>query len=467
LPDQSVNSAADIHKFELGGDYFLIDPASGAVHVADKEVFEHLDNPENDEIQAELDELREAGLLFSEDDCHEYAETSVDAPLKALCLHVSHDCNLQCGYCFADSAVRERSVMSVGTAKAAIDFMVANSGERTELEADFFGGEPLMAWETVVACVDYARSVERETGKHFRFTVTTNGLLLDDGKIDYINREMSNCVLSLDGRKAVNDRIRPAKNGRGSFDLVIPKFRKLVAGRDKRDFTDWYVRGTFTAYNLDFAEDVIEMARLGFRHVSIEPVTASPEADYAIKPEHIPVIFEQYERLYRLIRDGELTASEYCDSEQLPPNSDGQCRVKQELPVNFFHFNVDLSGGPCVIRRLRGCGCGNEYLAVTPSGDMYPCHRFVGDERQNMGKVTDKSLNTEIKEYFTKTHIYSKTDCSGCWARFYCSGGCNASSYESFGDCRKTDSESVECLMMKKRLECAIALSALKATKNS
>jgi uncharacterized protein len=431
-----VKSKGNIHKFELGGDYFIIDPASGAVHIADKQAYDFIDkfdrnSPPNCRISSELYNLYKQGLLFSEDDCQSYAETSVDAPLKALCLHVSHDCNLRCGYCFAQSYI-ERKSMTPETAIAAIDFMVAHSGERTELEADFFGGEPLLAWETVIKTVEYARSNEDRWGKRFRFTLTTNGLLLDDEKIDYINREMSNCVLSLDGREAVNDRIRPTVNGKGSFGLVIDKFRRLVKSRT----TDCYIRGTFTAYNLDFAEDVIEMARLGFKDVSIEPVTCYDNSPFAIKHEHIEQIYEQYDRLYGLIKSG-------------------------ELDINFFHFNVDLSGGPCVIRRLRGCGCGNEYLAVTPSGDVYPCHRFAGDCKWNMGRV-DEILDIDIKKYFTKTHIYSKSDCPDCWARFYCSGGCNASSYECFGDVRKTDSNSVECLMMKKRLECAIALNALK-----
>jgi len=452
-----VNGKGEIHKYELGGDYFIVDPASGCVHIADESAFHAqltVDNGQltvngcSDECEREFRELFEAGLLFSQDDCEQYAETSVEAPLKALCLHVSHDCNLKCKYCFADSVVQEKSIMSVETAKAAIDFMVENSGDRVDLEADFFGGEPLMAWDTVVATVEYARSIEH---KNFRFTMTTNGLLLDDEKIAYINKEMSNCVLSLDGRKSVNDRIRPTKSGAGSFDLVIDRFKQLYHSRAG----ECYVRGTFTAYNLDFAEDVIELARLGFRNISIEPVTCYNDADYAIKPEHLPQIFENYERLYELIRDG-------------------------QLDVNFFHFNVDLSGGPCVIRRLRGCGCGNDYMAVSPDGKFYPCHRFVGDERWNMGEspvLWDTPFCERghgIKEYFTKTHIYSKSGCSGksaeggktgsaCWARFYCSGGCNASSYECFGDCRVTDSDSVECLMMKKRLECGIGLNALKS----
>jgi uncharacterized protein len=447
----------NIHKFELDGDYFIIDPSSGAVHIADAETFRVLDgltreslveNAQKSEIHAELYNLYKDGLLFSEDDSEfrKFAETSVTAPLKALCLHVSHDCNLRCRYCFAKDGTYggNASTMTVETAVAALDFMVANSGGRVDLEADFFGGEPLMAWDTVTAAVKYARENESKWGKRFRFTITTNGLLLNDEKIRFINDEMSNCVLSLDGRKAVNDKARPTKNGTGSFDLVLDNFRKLTRSRTKPGFTDCYVRGTFTAYNLDFAEDIVEMSRLGFRDVSIEPVTVAvnadlPPPDYAIFPVHVPQIYEQYERLFRLVKSG-------------------------EQDINFFHFNVDLSGGACVIRRLRGCGCGNDYMAVSPDGDVYPCHRFVGNDEWVMGNVRDGVVNVGVKEYFTKTHIYSKSDCAGCWARFYCSGGCNASSYDSHGDCRVTKSDSVECLMMKKRLECAIALGALKIT---
>ena len=438
-----------MHKFSLGGDYFVVDPASGAVHIADKQAFDLLDKVKPSIFDryeglpggcySELYALYKAGLLFSKDDCQEYAETSIDAPLKALCLHVSHDCNLRCAYCFAKDGTYggECSAMSPETAIAALDFLVEHSGERTELEADFFGGEPLMAWETVTAAVNYARANEHKWKKHFRFTITTNGLLLDDEKISYINAQMSNCVLSLDGRKAVNDRVRPTPSGSGSFDLIINKFKQLVDSRTKPEFTDWYVRGTFTAYNLDFSEDVIELAQLGFRNISLEPVTSDSNRPYAIKLEHLPKINEQYERIYQLIKS-------------------------KKIDINFFHFNVDLTGGACVIRRLRGCGCGNEYLAVTPSGDFCPCHRFAGIPQWNMGNISDKTLDADIKKYFTKTHIYGKSNCPECWARFYCSGGCNASSYEQFGDCRKTDSDSAECLMMKKRLECAIALNALK-----
>ncbi|MCL2070951.1 MAG: thioether cross-link-forming SCIFF peptide maturase [Oscillospiraceae bacterium] len=448
---------SNLHKFSLAGNYFVIDPASGAVHIADKQAFDLLDKVKPSFFErysgidggcySELYNLYKDGLLFSEDSRYNYqsyAETAVDAPLKALCLHVSHDCNLKCEYCFADSFVNqaeccgESSQMSVETAKQAIELLVRESGERVVLEADFFGGEPLMAWETVTAAVDYARANESKWGKTFRFTITTNGLLLDDDKIAYINEQMSNCVLSLDGRKSVNDRVRPAHNGKGSFDLVIDKYKKLIQSRTKPGFTDCYVRGTFTAYNLDFSEDVIELARLGFENVSIEPVTAAADdLPYAIRREHLPQIYKQYERLFRLIKS-------------------------RRLKVNFFHFNIDLKGGPCVIRRLRGCGCGNEYLAVAPSGRIYPCHRFAENDRWHMGGVSIGPHEIDIKKYFAKTHIYSKTDCPDCWARFYCSGGCNASSYEVYSDCRVTASDSVECLMMKKRLECAIALNALK-----
>ena len=472
-------SLPKIHKFELDGDCFIIDPASGAVHIADQTAFNELDSfspytkPVNS-AQRELLALYEQGLLFSAEDCREYAQTHVDAPLKAFCLHVSHDCNLRCGYCFAkellpneaihlpqrehdtaakellpNETIREHTYMTPEVGIAALEMLVANSGEREFLEADFFGGEPTLpgAWETVVAVVKYARANEARWGKKFDFTVTTNGLLLDDSKIDFINAEMSNCVLSLDGRKAVNDRMRPTLGDTGTFDTVVPKFTELLKSRIKEGRTDCFVRGTFTAHNLDFAEDVLELARLGFKNISLEPVSSCPtecdshtpdrdenlhsaQPDYAIRPEHVPQVCAEYERLFRLMKS-------------------------RELDVNFFHFNIDLTGGPCVIRRLRGCGAGNEYLAVAPDGAMFPCHRFVGDERWR--------ITAQVKDYFSKTHIYSKSDCPDCWARFYCSGGCNAASYECFGDCRKTDSNSVDCLLMKKRLECAIALSALRS----
>jgi len=416
----------NIHRFEQGGGFFVIDPPSGAVHVTDKTAYD---------IVGEVDELYKNGLLYSEDTFARFAEDCKSAPLKALCLHVSHDCNLQCEYCFAEAGNYggKREVMSPETAIRALEYLVRNSGDKPELEADFFGGEPLTAWETVTAAVNYARSKEREWGKRFRFTVTTNGILLDDEKADFINREMSNCVLSLDGREAINDAMR----GKGVYAAVVPKFQKLVRERNKPGFTDYYIRGTFTAKNLDFAEDVVEIARLGFKNISLEPVTADEKRDYALKKEHVPEIRAEYDRLFTLIKEG--------------------------LGVNFFHFNIALNGGPCVIRRLRGCGCGVEYAAVAPDGGVYPCHRFVGDKKWLMGNIANSSgISENIRDYFIKTHIYSKRDCPECWARFYCSGGCNALSYENYGDCRNTDCESAECLLMKKRLECAIAYNAAK-----
>jgi len=424
-----------IHRFKQGGDCFIIDPPSGAVHSADEDAYE---------LIGEINELYKKGLLFSGDNYAKYAEAP--ALPKALCLNVSHDCNLACEYCFAAGSSGtdaiyggERGVMPPETAIKAVDFLVRNSGDRPELEADFFGGEPLMAWETVTAAVDYARSKEAEWGKRFRFTVTTNGILLDGEKTDYINREMSNCVLSLDGREAVNDLMR----GKGVYAEVLPKFRKLVRARlenNKPGFTDYYIRGTYTAYNLDFADDFAELARLGFKNISLEPVTAPVISDkslpFAIKKEHIGRICNEYDRLFDIIKSGKCGGA------------------------NFFHFNAALDGGPCIIRRLRGCGCGGEYAAVSPDGGVYPCHRFIGDPKWLMGNVnTGDTLNPEIRGYFTKTHIYSKTRCRDCWARFYCSGGCNALSYANYGDVRITDPDSVECTLMKKRLECAIALN--------
>jgi len=423
----------------------VIDPASGAVHVTDKDAYDLLGEltpplTENDprynaEVYAEIYELYKKGLLFSEDGCRNFAEEARSAPMKALCLHVSHDCNLACEYCFAESGNYggERGIMPPDVAIKAIDFLVKNSGDRAELEADFFGGEPLMAWDTVTAAVSYARANEAAWGKRFRFTITTNGLLLDDEKTDYINREMSNCVLSLDGREEINDAMR----GKGVYAAVVPKFRKLVQSRNKPGFTDYYVRGTFTTLNSDFCEDVIELVRLGFRNVSLEPATGDAFR-YAIKDKHVGRICAEYDRLYDLIADGSDDVN----------------------GVNFFHFNVDLRGGPCVIRRLRGCGCGNEYAAVAPNGDLYPCHRFVGEADWLMGSVNGGVLNEAVRDYFIKTHIYSKSDCPDCWARFYCSGGCNATCFASYGDARITRSAGVECMLMKKRLECALAINS-------
>lgn len=452
-----------IHRFRQGENYFVLDVASGGVHMVDRMAYDligALEPPLGERLSdsvigalgeypaeelrlcyAEIYELYRNGMLFSTDDYRKYAEMSIKAPIKALCLHVSHDCNLRCRYCFAQTGDfgTGRKIMTPETGKKAIDFLIERSAGRENLELDFFGGEPLMAWDTVTAVVDYARSVEQKYKKNFRFTITTNGLLLDDEKIDYINREMSNCVLSLDGRREVNDRIRLTPNGKGCYDALIPKYQKLVRERTRPGRTDYYVRGTFTKENLDFVEDVLHIASLGFSQLSVEPVTAPLEEPYAITEADLPEIFRNYDRLYDIMAEGVLR--------------DGK------KPFNFFHYMIDLKQGPCAVKRLRGCGCGNEYVAVTPDGEIYPCHQFVGMERWKLGNLSDGTLDAEIMEYFAKTHIYSKRDCGECWARFYCSGGCNANGYVYEGDVRKP--MKLQCAMMKKRIECGIALSAL------
>ena len=385
----------------------------------------------------DLRELAGNGLLFVEDDYVDPAAATAlqqSAPIKALCLHVSHDCNLRCQYCFASTGDfgTGRKIMDIETAKRAIDFVIQRSGSRRNIEVDFFGGEPLMAMDTVKATVAYARSIEKKAGKCFRFTITTNGVLLDDENIDYINREMSNAVLSLDGRPQVNDRMRKTVNGKGSYEVIVPKFQKLVAGRGTKDY---YLRGTFTHYNLDFAEDVMHMADLGFRNVSVEPVVGEETCGYALKDEDLPVVLEQYEKLAE--------------------------KLKDRTDVNFFHFNVDLAQGPCVIKRLRGCGAGCEYVAVTPEGDIYPCHQFVGNPAYKIGSLSDGSFDMELSHRFSCLNIYTREECRDCWARFYCSGGCSASNLLVNGDIKKPN--HVGCEMERKRLECAIALKALAA----
>lgn len=452
-----------IHKYKQGDAYIVLDVNSGGVHTVDETVYNMLDYicPQKGsetlgvtteelskklpqyapsdiaECLEELESLYRDGILFSEDEYRQYADKTLNAPIKAMCLHVSHDCNLRCEYCFAETGDfgTGRKIMTPETGKKAIDFLIEKSCGRENLELDFFGGEPLMAWDTVTETVDYARSIEKQHGKNFRFTITTNGVLLDDDKIDYINREMSNCVLSLDGRKEVNDRIRRTPNGKGSYDAIVPKFQKLVAARKNKGRTDYYVRATFTRYNLDFVNDVLHMAELGFKELSAEPVVTDPELPYAITEKELPAVFSEYDRLYEVMREN-------------PGKFD------------FFHFMIDLDQGPCAIKRLRGCGCGNEYVAVTPDGDVYPCHQFVGMEDWKMGSIFEGVIDKNIKDYFAKTHIYSKQGCSDCWARFYCSGGCNANSFQYEGDVQKPN--KIACEMQKKRIECGIALKALK-----
>ena len=449
-----------VHTFHCLDAYIAVDVNSGAVHVLDQTAYDLLsllDGPMAehcpDEVAAKLPQydreslncawddlyqLQQQGLLFT-DDTYIDPEAAVlmqkDAPVKALCLHVSHDCNLRCKYCFAstgDFGTGHRMTMNVETAKKAIDFVIARSGKRHNIEVDFFGGEPLMAMDTVKATVDYARSLEKEHNKNFRFTITTNGILLDDETIDYINENMSNAVLSLDGRPEVNDNMRPTVNGKGSYDVILPKFQKLVAGRGDKDY---YLRGTFTRHNRDFAQDVIHIADQGFCNVSVEPVVGDAKYDYTFKEEDLPGILEEYENLARELLDRD--------------------------DINFFHFNVDLTQGPCVIKRMRGCGAGCEYVAITPDGDIYPCHQFVGKEEYKLGNVYDNTFDMDISRKFAGLNIYTRPDCKDCWARFYCSGGCSASNLEVNGDMMIPN--RFGCDMQRKRLECAIAMKAHRA----
>ena len=442
-----------VHTFEALGVYVAIDVNSGAVHVLDKAAFETLNQLIADQGQEpdfktkpqnagpaweELKALYDEGLLFTQDDYLDpqaMAYLGEEPPVKALCLHVSHDCNLRCRYCFAstgDFGTGKRMTMSFDTAKRAIDFVVEKSGKRRNLEVDFFGGEPLMAMDTVKRTVEYARSIEKEKDKNFRFTITTNGMLLDDETSEYINREMHNVVLSLDGRREVNDRMRPTPGGQGSYDIIVPKFQKLVAGRGTKDY---YVRGTFTRENLDFAADVLHYASLGFRNLSMEPVVSEADKPWALREEDVSAIEAEYEKLAAALRD--------------------------HPEVNFFHFNVDLSQGPCVIKRLRGCGAGCEYVAITPDGDIYPCHQFVGNDEYLLGNLYQNTFDRTKTKQFAHLNIYTREKCKTCWARFYCSGGCSASNLAVNGDIAVP--HEIGCLLERKRLECAIALRAIRA----
>lgn len=446
-----------IHQYKSNGYNIVLDVESGAVHVVDDITYDVISLYEEnsaDEIISKLkssyneDEIRECisevkklvedGQLFTEDIYEPFVEKFKEkrqTVVKALCLHIAHDCNLACKYCFAEEGEYHgrRALMSFEVGKKALDFLVANSGNRVNLEVDFFGGEPLMNWDVVKQLVAYGRSLEKPNNKKFRFTLTTNGVLLNDEVMEFVNKEMSNVVLSLDGRKEVNDRMRPFRTGKGSYDLIVPKFQKLAESRNQ---TNYYIRGTFTRNNLDFSEDVKHFADLGFKQMSIEPVVGPEEDPYSIREQDLPQIMEEYDKL----------ALEYID------------RYKKGNGFNFFHFMIDLTQGPCVYKRLSGCGSGTEYLAVTPWGDFYPCHQFVGNEDFLMGNVDEGITKPEIVKEFGNCNVYSKEKCKNCFAKFYCSGGCAANSYNFHGTIN--DAYDIGCEMQRKRVECSIMIKA-------
>lgn len=448
-----------IHKYKLNGFNIVLDVNSGGVHIVDELTYDLLDNieppfdekcPEKvvdklskvysvEDIESCYDEIVELyndKILFSEDDYEKYAKYSVASPVKAMCLNIAHDCQLRCKYCFASTGDfgQGRKLMTLETGKHAIDFLLENSGDRTNLELDFFGGEPLMNFKVVKQIVEYARSREAEYNKKFRFTITTNGLLLDDDKIEFINKEMSNVVLSIDGRKEINDYFRVLPNGQGCYDMILPKYKKLVEGRGDKEY---YVRGTFTNKNLDFSNDVFALYEAGFDQISVEPVVGEGD-EYALTEKELHAVFKEYENLANRILENEKKGGKF----------------------NFFHFMIDLDQGPCAIKRLRGCGCGNDYVAITPDGDIYPCHQFVGMEEYKMGNIDEGTFNQEMKADFANCHVYSKPECRKCWAKFYCSGGCNANNYQYMGDVRSA--HKISCELEKKRLECAIMLKAVR-----
>ena len=391
-----------------------------------------------EEISEAVDEVLEleaAGQLFAPDIYENYVFDfkNRQTVVKALCLHIAHDCNLACQYCFAGEGeyYGRRALMSTEVGKKALDFLVANSGNRVNLEVDFFGGEPLMNWQTVKELVEYGRSLEEANNKKFRFTLTTNGILLNDEILEFANREMANIVLSIDGRKEIHDKMRPFRGGQGSYDMIVPKFQKVAESRGQERY---YVRGTYTHNNLDFSEDVLHLADLGFKQISVEPVVAQPADDYAITETDITKLKEEYDRLA---------------AEMIKRNKEGR-------GFNFFHFMIDLSGGPCVAKRLSGCGSGTEYLAVTPWGDLYPCHQFVGNEKFLMGNVEEGILREDIRDQFKSCNVYAKDKCKKCFAKFYCSGGCAANAYNFHGNIN--DAYDVGCELQRKRVECAIML---------
>ncbi|MCX7614184.1 MAG: thioether cross-link-forming SCIFF peptide maturase [Clostridiales bacterium] len=449
-----------VHRFSKKDVNILVDSASGAVHLADKAAYdlcgvlspplpkdcpesarkklsEHYSDEEILEAYQELYSLYKAGELFTSD--YDGAETKMSlsgAPVKALCLNVSHDCNLRCEYCFAKTGDfgTGRRIMDFDTAKKAVDFVIKHSGKRRNIEIDFFGGEPLMAFDTVKRTVDYAKGLEEKHNKNFRFTITTNGLLLNDEITEYINREMSNVVLSLDGRKEINDHVRKTIVGTGCYDAIVPKMKRLVRLRDNKK--DYYVRGTFTKNNPDFCEDIKEMLDCGFTNLSLEPVVLKKENPLSITKEDLSRVFEEYDRLCDLILE----------------------REKEGQNFEFFHFMIDLEQGPCILKRLRGCGAGFEYVAVTPEGDIYPCHQFVGMDEFILGNLNDGTFDVSLSDRFAAINFYTRKDCLNCWAKYYCGGGCSAANQSMNNDLLQP--YELGCELERKRVECAIYLKA-------
>lgn len=447
-----------VHKFIQDGDYYLIDVNSGSVHIIDELIYnmvgedELLDKEdvinnlkdkwskeEIEEAYEELIDLVKEEVLYSKDLYEEIAMAGDESEsyIKALCLNVIHDCNLRCKYCFADEGEYKgcRKPMSAEVGKRAIDYVLENSGNIKNIEVDLFGGEPLMVFDTIKEIVDYAKEKDKLYNKNIRFTMTTNATLLNDEIIDYIDKNMGNIILSIDGRKEVNDNVRIRVDGSGCYDRILPNIKKMVDRRDPSK--QYYARGTFTRENTDFFEDVMALANEGFSEISIEPVVLPDSHNLSIRNEDLPKIYEQYDMLYKeMLRRAE--------------NNDN--------PFKFYHFNIDLNGGPCVYKRIAGCGAGHEYVAITPDGDIYPCHQFVGNEEFLLGNINSGIKNKNLSKDFKNAHIYNKPKCKECWARFYCSGGCQANNFNFNGDIHVP--YEIGCEMQKKRIECAIALKA-------
>lgn len=454
-----------IHQYQLNNYNIVLDTCSGSIHIVDPVAYDVIsmypekseeeivsailkkyekDNiSKNDVLEciADIKALQDQGKLYSPDTFAEIAGTFKERSgdvIKALCLHVAHTCNLNCSYCFASQGKYhgDRALMSFEVGKRALDFLIENSGSRTNLEVDFFGGEPLMNWDVVKELVKYARSQEGPCHKNFRFTLTTNGMLIDDDVIDFANKEMSNVVLSLDGRKEIHDRLRVDYAGNGSYDRIVPKFQELVKSRGGKNY---YMRGTFTHANPDFTKDIFHMADLGFTELSMEPVVASPDDPAALTASDIEIVKEQYEILAKeMLR-----------------------REKEGRPITFYHYMLDLTEGPCIYKRISGCGSGTEYMAVTPWGDLYPCHQFVGDEKYKLGDIWNGVTNHSLREQFRSCNAYSRSECNDCWAKFYCSGGCAANAYHASGSIQGTYEPG--CELFKKRIECAIMMKAAEA----